>query len=80
MTALAEVRLQSFVQRLVRLRAERRRLKAEINQTRRELVADGFNEEAVDWLAKVLGMEPADREELGAALDIYRKALDLDDE
>lgn len=74
---VAAAKLKSFVERIERLEAEKGELGADIREVYAEAKGNGFDTKIMRQVIKLRKMEPADRSEQDALLDLYRKALEL---
>ena len=76
---IAAERLRAFVERIERLEEEKAALTADIREVYGEAKATGFD---VKTLRRVVGLrklEQSDRREQEALLDLYKRALGLED-
>jgi len=76
---IAVERLRSFVERIERLEEERTALGADIREVFAEAKANGFDTKIMRQVIKLRKMETADRQEQDHLLDLYKRALGLDE-
>jgi uncharacterized protein (UPF0335 family) len=74
---IAAAKLKSFVERIERLETEKSELAADVREVYAEAKGNGFDTKIMRQVIKLRKMEPADRNEQDALLDLYRKALEL---
>jgi uncharacterized protein (UPF0335 family) len=74
---VAAAKLKSFVERIERLETEKSELAADVREVYSEAKGNGFDTKIMRQVIKLRKMEPADRSEQDALLDLYRKALEL---
>lgn len=77
---IAGEELQSFVERIERLRSEKKQLGLDEAEVMAEAKARGFVPAAIRHVIKVRTMKPHDRAEAEALRDIYLHAMGLDSE
>ncbi len=73
---IAADRLRSFIERIERLEEERTALGADIRQVYSEAKGVGFDAKTMRQVIKLRKMEPTDRQEREALLDLYVRALE----
>ncbi len=74
---VAADRLRSFVERIEKLEEERAAIGADIREVFSEAKGTGFDVKAMRQVIKLRKMEPADRQEQEALLDLYARALNI---
>lgn len=74
---IAADRLLAFVERLERLGEERKTISDDIKQVYAELHGEGFDKKTVRRVVRLREMEPHEREEQEAILDLYLHALGM---
>ena len=74
---VAGERLQSFVERIERLEAEKAALAADIREVYSEAKAVGFDPKTMRRVISLRKLESADREEQEALLETYMAALGM---
>jgi uncharacterized protein (UPF0335 family) len=74
---VAAAKLKSFVERIERLENEKSELAADVREVYSEAKGNGFDTKIMRQVIKLRKMEPADRTEQDALLDLYRKALEV---
>ncbi len=74
---IAVAKLKSFVERIERLEAEKAELAADIREVYAEAKGNGFDTKIMRQVIKLRKLEPNDRNEQDALLELYRKALDV---
>lgn len=70
-------RLGVFVERIERVRAEKKQLTMDEAAIKAEAKADGFHTGAINAVLKIRGMKPHERQESEAILDTYLHAMGL---
>jgi uncharacterized protein (UPF0335 family) len=76
---VAAERLKSFIERIERLEEEKAALASDIREIYSEAKGTGFDTKVMRQIVRLRKMEDADRQEMQAILDTYKKALGLDD-
>ena len=76
---VAAERLKSFIERIERLEEEKAALTSDIREIYSEAKGTGFDTKVMRQIVRLRKMEEADRQEMQAILDPYKKALGLDD-
>jgi uncharacterized protein (UPF0335 family) len=76
---IAADRLKSFIERIERLEEEKGGLTADIREVYAEAKGTGFDTKIMRQIVRLRRMESAARQEQEALLDVYKKALGLDD-
>ncbi len=74
---IAADRLRSFVERIEKLEEERAAIAADIREVYSEAKGTGFDVKTMRQVIKLRKLEPADRQEQEALLDIYARALNI---
>ena len=74
---IAADRLRSFVERIEKLEEERAAIGADIREVFSEAKGTGFDVKTLRQVIKLRKMEPADRQEQEALLELYARALNL---
>ena len=72
--AIAAERLRGFVERI---EEERSALGADIREVYAEAKAGGFDVKTLRQIVKLRALEPADRDEQAALLELYKSALGM---
>lgn len=70
-------RLASFIERLERLREERKGINDDIKDVMAEAKSVGFDRKGIDAILKLRAMETHDRQETEAIIETYRTALGI---
>lgn len=73
-------RLASFIERIERLRAEKKQLSLDEGAVVAEAKSEGFDGGAIKAVIKIRGMKPHERQESEAILDTYLHAMGLAEE
>jgi uncharacterized protein (UPF0335 family) len=73
-------RLRSFVERVERIRADKKQLSADESAVMAEAKAEGFTPGAIRYVMKVRAEKPHNRQEREAMQDMYLHALGMDSE
>lgn len=68
--------LRSFIERIERLEEEKAALVEGIKEVKAEAKAVGFDVKIINELIKLRKMDPNDRQEFEALLDVYEHALE----
>ncbi len=74
---IAADRLRSFVERIEKLEEERAAIATDIREVYSEAKGTGFDVKTMRQVIKLRKLEPADRQEQEALLDIYARALNI---
>ena len=74
---VAADRLRSLVERIERLDEERKALGNDIRDIYAEAKSAGFDVKVLRQLIRIRKQEPAEVEEQGSLLDVYRRALGM---
>lgn len=74
---IATDRLRSIVERIERLNEERKALTSDIKDIYAEAKSAGFDVKVLRQLVAIRKQEPAEVEEAGTLLDVYRRALGM---
>lgn len=69
--------LRSYIERIERLEEEKATLAADIREVYAEAKGNGFDTKIMRQVIKLRKLEPNDRNEQDALLELYRKALDV---
>ncbi len=72
--------LRNYIERIERLREQKKTLTQEENAIKAEAKAEGFTVAAMNYCIKVRAMKPHDRQESEAMRDMYLHALGMDTE
>ncbi|MEZ5668198.1 MAG: DUF2312 domain-containing protein [Alphaproteobacteria bacterium] len=72
---IAAEQLRSYIERIERLEEERTGLGADIREVYAEAKGNGFDPKIMRQIVRLRKMDPADRQEMEALLDVYRQAL-----
>ena len=73
---IAADRLRSFIERIERLEEERAAIGADIREVYSEAKGAGFDAKTMRQVIKLRKLEPTDRQEQEALLDLYVRALE----
>lgn len=74
---IAGDRLRSIVERIERLEEEKKAIAGDIKEVYAEAKGTGFDGPVLRVLIKRRKMDPSDRDELDAVLDVYERALGM---
>lgn len=77
---VAADQLRSFIERIERLEEEKKVLADDIKEVFAEAKMNGFDTPAMRQILKLRKMDNSDRQEREAILDLYMRALGMDDE
>lgn len=72
---IAAEQLRSYIERIERLEEEKKGLGADIRDIYAEAKGNGFDPKIMRQIVRLRKMDPADRQEMEALLDVYRAAL-----
>lgn len=75
---VAAGQLRSFIERVERLEEEKATIADDIKEVFAEAKATGFDTKAIRKLVKLRKMDPAERQEAEAILDLYKHALGME--
>ena len=75
--SFAKSQLKAFVERIERLEDEKKGLSDDIREVYGEAKANGFDTKALRAVVRLRALEPAERQEFEAVLDMYRDALGI---
>lgn len=75
---VAAGQLRSFIERVERLEEEKATIADDIKEVFAEAKATGFDTKAIRKLIKLRKMDPAERQEAEAILDLYKHALGME--
>ena len=75
---IAAERLRAFVERIERLEEEKAALTADIREVYGEAKATGFDVKTLRRVVSLRKLEQSDRREQEALLDLYKRALGLE--
>ena len=78
-TGIAQGQLRSLVERIERLEEEKATIAGDIKEVYAEAKANGFDTKIMRQVIKLRKMETADRQEQDHLLDLYKRALGLED-
>lgn len=76
---IAAERLLSFIERIERLEEEKANLQNDIKEVFAEAKASGFDTKIMRQVLKLRKLEAAEREEQEELLDLYKRALGMQD-
>lgn len=76
-TVTADEQLRLFIERIERMEEERKAIAADITDTFNEAKAQGYDTKVMRHVIKLRAMEPHDRQEMDAIIDVYRSALGI---
>ena len=76
-TGFAKEHLKSFIERIERLEEEKAALAADIREVYSEAKGTGFDVKIMRQVVRLRKMDPADRQEQDAVLDLYLSALGM---
>jgi len=76
---IAGDRLRSFVERIERLEEEKAALTADIREVYSEAKGTGFDVKILRQIVRLRKMDVSERQELEDLLDVYKRALGMDD-
>lgn len=76
---IAADRLRSLIERIERLEEEKAALAADIREVFAEAKGTGFDTKVMRQVLKLRKMETDDRQELEHLLDLYKRALGIDE-
>ncbi len=76
---IAADRLRSLIERIERLEEEKAALAADIREVFAEAKGTGFDTKVMRQVLKLRKMETGDRQELEHLLDLYKRALGIDE-
>lgn len=68
--------LRSFIERIERLEEEKKAISEDLKEVYAECKSVGFDVKIVRTVIKIRKMEPSDRQEMEALLDVYMHALE----
>lgn len=74
---IAQDRLRSFIERVERLLEERATLTADTREVYAEAKSNGFDTKVMRLIIRLRALDPQDRQEQEALLDLYKRALGL---
>ena len=77
MTTVAADQLAGFIDRILRLREEKRAIRDDIKDVYRDAAELGFDRKAMKRLVKVMETDPADRKEADTIFNLYADALGI---
>lgn len=75
---VAQDRLRSFIERVERLLEEKATITADAREVYAEAKSAGFDTKVMRLIIRLRALDPADREEQEALLDLYKQAVGLD--
>lgn len=76
-SGFAKEHLQSFIERIERLEAEKKALADDIREVYSEAKGTGFDTKVMRQVVRLRKLESADRQEQEAVEDLYRNALGM---
>jgi len=71
--------LRAYIERIERLDEEKAGISADIKDVFAEAKGNGFDVKTMRQIIRLRKMEVADRQEAETLLDLYKRALDMDD-
>jgi uncharacterized protein (UPF0335 family) len=74
---VAASQLRAFIERIERLEEEKATIVDDIKEVKAEAKGVGFNVGAISAIVKLRKMDPAERQEAEAILDLYKAALGM---
>lgn len=77
MSDVGHDRLLAFIERVERLLEEKAALTADIREIYSEAKSSGFNTKIMRLIIRLRALDPADRKEQDALLDLYKRAVGL---
>jgi uncharacterized protein (UPF0335 family) len=78
MAETTDDKLRLLLERIERLREEKKGIAAEERDVFNEAKAHGYDAKIMREILKLRAMKPDDRREMEAVLDLYKSALNLD--
>ncbi len=75
---VAAGQLRAFIERIERLHEERDSLGDDLKEVYGEAKGTGFDTKAIKTIVKLRKMDPAERQEAEAILDLYKAALGME--
>ena len=78
-SGFAKEHLRSFIERIERLEEEKKALADDIKEVYSEAKGTGFDTKIMRQIVRLRKMETAERQELEALLDMYKRALNMAD-
>lgn len=75
--AFAKDQLKSFIQRIIKLEAEKQAIADDVKEVYLEAKGTGFDTKVMRRIIALIQMEKADIQEADALEDLYRQAVDL---
>lgn len=75
LTATAQGRLRSFVERLERLEEDKQAVMTDMKEVRAEAKSEGFDTATINKVIKIRAMDRTKRQEQEALLDLYLSSL-----
>jgi len=76
---IAADRLRSFIERIERLEEEKAALAGDVREVFAEAKSSGFDTKIMREILKLRKMEKADRQEQEELLDLYKRALGMEE-
>ena len=76
---IAAQRLKSFIERIERLEEEKAALAADVREVYSEAKSEGFDVKIMRQVIRLRKMETDDRQEQEHLLDLYKRAIGLED-
>lgn len=74
---VAQDHLRSFIERVERLLEEKATITADMREVYAEAKSAGFDTKVMRLIIRLRALDPADRQEQDALLDLYKRALGL---
>jgi len=78
-SGFAKEHLRSFIERIERLEEEKKALADDIREVYSEAKGTGFDTKVMRQVIRLRKMESAERQELEAMLEMYKRALNMAD-
>ena len=75
--SVAQDQLRSFVERIERMEEEKTNIAADIREIYAEAKGNGFDTKILRAIIRLRKMEPHEREEQEALIDLYKSALGM---
>lgn len=78
MTEATNEQLRLFIERIERLEDEKKGIGDDIRDVYSEAKSNGYDPKIMRQIVKLRAMQPHDRREMEAILDVYKSALGID--
>lgn len=78
MAEVSNEQLRLFIERIERLEEEKRGISDDIRDVYMEAKSQGYDPKIMRQIVKLRAMQPHDRKEMEAILDVYKSALGID--